>query len=71
MGPPLATIFVVSARVRSPLIAVQLCPSFMVLKSTLAAAYSRFGSWGEMTMGNVHWKRYFIAFAPSPMGLSG
>ncbi len=28
-------------------------------------------TWGETTIGNVHWNRYRAPSAPQPMGLSG
>ena len=64
IGPPAASIFVSSARVRSGLISSQLVPSSSDRSTTLAATYRTPGSWREATMGYVHWNRYLWCFTP-------
>src|SRR5205085_9247216 len=71
IGPPDGPCFDLSFRVRSALIASQLCPSLVDLKSTFAAEYKVFGSFGEKTSGKFHWKRYLMSPAPQPIGLFG
>src|ERR1051326_8237117 len=71
MGPPEGPRVAGSWRVRSGEIACQLEPSSVDLKTTFAPAYSVFGSWGESTIGKVHWNRYLRSPAEWPIGLSG
>src|SRR5712671_3423921 len=70
MGPPEGPSVAGSWRVRSGDTTVQLCPSLVVLKSTLAPWYSTWGSCGEINKGAVHWNRYFPSAAGGPSGLS-
>src|SRR5206468_1676147 len=70
-GPPEACCFCLSLRVRSGLMALQLMPPLVVLKIISPAKYSVLGSWGENTMGSVHWKRCFTSAAAQPIGFTG
>src|SRR5579864_9642089 len=54
MGPPEDCCLLLSLRVRSGLMMVQLMPPFVVLNSTSPAKYMGCGSWGENTIGSVH-----------------
>src|SRR5689334_9905647 len=71
MGPPEGFCLDLSLRVRSPLIAVQLCPASVDLKTISAEVYSVLGSCGEMNRGSVHWKRCRSFSAPLPETSSG
>src|SRR5207247_10792670 len=71
IGPPDHCCLFLSLRVRSPLIFSQLCPPSRVRKTIWAAWYTTFGSCGEMRIGAVHWKRYFISAGVIPDGLHG
>jgi len=53
-GPPLGFCFDLSLRVRSPLIAVQLCPSSVDLNTHSAAVYITSGLCGESISGEIH-----------------
>src|SRR5437867_11717550 len=70
MGPPEGPCLLFSLRVRSALTIRQVCPSFADLNRTCAPMNRSFGSSGDSTIGNVHWKRYFRSPAPQPIGLS-
>ena len=61
IGPPDAPIVFGSWRVRSGLILVQLCPSFVDFHTCWDPTYSVDGSVGAITIGNVHWKRSAIS----------
>src|SRR5207253_8750173 len=56
---------------RSGLIGLNVCPSSSVWKMTLLPTYIRRGLPGEITIGNVHWKRYLASAASWPIGLLG
>src|SRR5438309_10082398 len=71
IGPPDGPCLLLSLRVRSGLIACQLCPSLLERNSTWAAMNRSLGLSGATTIGNVHWKRYLRFAAPQPIGLSG
>src|SRR5262249_18049212 len=71
IGPPDHFCLLLSLRVRSGLIAFQVSPPSVVLKTTLAAWYTALLSCGDTTTGAVHWKRYLRSSAPCPDALYG
>src|SRR6516225_1121101 len=71
IGPPEGFCLDLSLRVRSGLIAVQLWPASVDLKSLSAAAYRVLGSWGEISSGEVQLKRWSSFSAPLPETSSG
>src|SRR5579864_9655556 len=71
IGPPDGFCLDLSLRVRSPLIAVQLCPLFVDLKTISIAVYSVLGSCGEIISGDVQLKRWSNFSAPFPETSSG
>src|ERR1041385_6840673 len=71
IGPPDGFCFDLSLRVRSPLIAVQLCPALVDLNTISLAVYSVLGSCGETMSGDVQLKRCSNFSAPLPETSSG
>src|SRR6266852_4573739 len=71
IGPPDGFCLDLSLRVRSPLIVFQLCPASVDLNTISAAAYMVSGSCGEISNGEVHWKRCNNFSAPLPETSSG
>src|SRR6202049_984076 len=71
IGPPEAACFALSLRVRSGLMIVQLIPASVVLNNTSPAKYNVLGSWGEKTIGSVHWNRCLTSAAAHPIGFTG
>src|SRR5437660_929016 len=71
MEPPEGFCLALSLRVRSGLMAVQLCPPLVDLNNDSPAVYSVLGSCGEINSGDVHWKRCSSFSAPLPEGSSG
>ena len=69
--PPDGPCLVTSSLVRSGLIASQLVPSSVERNTLLPATYRTLTSWGEMTMGYVHWNLYLLSLAPHPPAASG
>ncbi len=66
IGPPERCSVDGSARVRSPLSAVQFAPPSSVIHSRCEDTYSRSGSIGEKMMGKVHCQRSTRSIAGSP-----
>src|SRR5438045_5108652 len=50
---------------------VQLIPPSVVLKTASPPWYRVLGSFGEIAIGAVHWKRCFNSAAPAPIGFNG
>src|SRR4051812_9708356 len=71
IGPPECPIVMGLWRVRSPEIAVQLCPSVVVFQRRCEPAYSTLGFSGEKMIGYVHCQRSGISFAGSPEYIHG
>src|SRR5216684_8998768 len=71
IAPPDGFCLDLSLRVRSPLMDFQLCPASMDLNAISAEAYIVLGSWGEISNGEVHWKRCNNFSAPLPETSSG
>src|SRR5580692_132571 len=66
IGPPEGFCLDLSLRVKSGLIAFQLWPLSVDLKTFSAAEYNVFGSCGETNKGEVQLKRYGSFSAPLP-----
>jgi len=66
IGPPDGPSVTGSCTVRSGLIACQLAPPSVVLKTRCAVAYSVLRWFGENTIGKVHWKRWGTSAAAYP-----
>src|SRR6267143_1459018 len=71
IAPPDGFCLDLSLRVRSPLMDFQLCPASVDLNTISAAVYIVLGSWGEISNGDVHWKRCNNFSAPLPETSSG
>src|SRR5216684_1498910 len=71
IGPPEGFCLALSLRVRSPLIAVQLCPALVDLNTISLAVYRVLGSCGEIIRGDVQLERCSSFSAPFPETSSG
>src|ERR1044071_5296782 len=71
VSPPEIPCRVLSFRVRSGLIAVQLRPPSVVWWITWLPTYTLLWSWGEIVRGKFQTKRYLMSPAGQPIGPSG
>ena len=71
IGPPPQPWRVLSLRVRSLEIGVQLCPRVVVLNSTLPPWYTTLSSCIDTSIGAVQLKRYFVLSVGSVRFISG